>query len=103
TGLPVGTRDRIADFESQEFVKGVRNGHVLFDYHARHRELLEDLTPEDVVWTCGMLARLTDKQWSDAFRAGGYPDDLALRFIRKIKQKIQQGVALGAPGGDKHG
>jgi hypothetical protein len=94
TRWPVGTRNKIKDFESQAFVTGVENGHVKLDYHARHRDLLRPLTPSDVAWTCRQLAKLTDHQLSEAFRAGGYTEDLSKRFIAKIKQKIQQGLSL---------
>jgi hypothetical protein len=50
------------------------------------------------VIACRTLAQLTDRQLGDAFRAGGYSADLAARFIRKIKVKIAQGLALSAAG-----
>ena len=66
-----------------------------FDWHGRHGVLLEHITPEDVHWICERLQRLTDAQWQDAFRAGGYAPDMANRFIRRFKQKIQEGLAVG--------
>jgi len=30
-----------------------------------------------------------------AFRAGGYAPEMANRFIRRFKQKIEEGLALG--------
>ena len=57
--------------------------------------LFENITTADVRWICGLFSRLTDRQWRDAFRAAGYPEDLSERFIRKIKEKISQGAALG--------
>jgi len=98
TAWPVGTRNNIDDFESQEFVKSVENGHVVLDYHARHRELLKEITPDDVVWTCRLLSQLTDRQLHDAFRAGGYPRAISERYIRKIKQKIHEGLELEVRG-----
>ena len=68
TAWPVGNRNNIDDFESQRFVVGVQDGRVQFDYQARHRELLENITPADVVWICRMFNRITDAQWDDAFR-----------------------------------
>ena len=96
--VPVsGTRSDIDDFEQQGFIKGVdADGHVQFDDLGRfHRELFSDLTPADVRWTCERLNRLTDKQWSDAFRAAGYSEDVSRRFIRKIREKVAAGLALG--------
>jgi len=95
--VPVsGTRNDIEDFEQQGFIKGVNDkGFVEFDDLGRfHRELFGELTPADVRWTCERLERLTPKQWQDAFRAAGYKDDEAARFIRKIREKVAAGLAL---------
>jgi hypothetical protein len=42
------------------------------------------------------MQRLTDAQWHDAFRAGNYSDADAERFIRRLKQKIDDGLARRA-------
>lgn len=91
-----GTRNDVADFEQQGFIKGVDDeGHVRFDDLGRwHRELFSGLTPADVRWTCERLNRLTDQQWTDAFRAAGYDDATAARFIRRIREKVAAGLAL---------
>jgi hypothetical protein len=47
-----------------------------------------------VRWVSEQLKRLTDDQWRDAFRAGGYAQGLADRFIRRMKQKIDEGLSL---------
>ena len=59
-------------FEETPFIRGVENGTVRFDYRGRHKALFDDITPADVRWICERLAALTDEQWQDAFRAGGY-------------------------------
>lgn len=94
TKWPTGNRNNVEGFESQKLIDRVESGIVNFDYHARHRELFKDITPADVVWTCKLLARLTDNQWKDAFRAANYPEALTQRFIAKLKAKIQEGLAL---------
>ena len=73
--------------------------YVQFDWRGRHGVLLEHITPEDVEWICSRLQALTDAQWQDAFRAGGYAPELADRFISRFKQKIAEGLALSAGGG----
>ena len=94
-----GTRNDIEDFEQQGFIKGVdADGYDKFDDLGRfHRELFGKLTPGDVKWTCERLDRLTPQQWSDAFRAAGYEEAEAARFIRKIREKVAAGLALIAP------
>jgi hypothetical protein len=94
TGTLFPQRGDIEKFERQGFVLGVEGGRVRFDYSGRWKELFRDLTPADVKWTCQRLDRLTPRQWDDAFRAGGYAPELAARFIRRFRQKIDQGLAL---------
>ena len=96
TAWPVGNRNNIDDFESQRFVIGVENGRVQFDYQARHRELMEDITPADVVWICRILDKISDRQWDEAFRSAAFPKETGDRYIRKLKSKIQEGLALTA-------
>jgi hypothetical protein len=47
-----------------------------------------------VQWTAKLFARLSDRQWQDAFRAGGYSSEDAARYIAKFKEKIAAGLAL---------
>jgi hypothetical protein len=98
TAWPTGNRNNIADFESQRLVLGVEGGRVQFDYHARHKELLENITPADVVWICRMFSRITDAQWADLFRGAAVPEEVGVRYTRKIKSKIQEGLALQSQG-----
>ncbi len=98
TGWPVGNRNNIDDFEKQRLILGVQDGRVQFDYHARHKELLETITPADVVWVCRLLARITDRQWSDLFRGAHMAEDVGLRYTRHLKAKIGEGLALQSPG-----
>ena len=94
TGVIDAPRGDITAFEDTPFIKGVADGKVRFDYRGRHAVLVDHMTPADVRWICERLQRLTNRQWSDAFRAGGYAPELADRFIRRFKQKIQEGLAL---------
>jgi hypothetical protein len=94
TGRFNAPRGNIQVFEETPFIRGVENGRVRLEYSGRHRSLFDHITPADVRWICERLDALTDKQWDDAFRAGGYPKPVADRFIRRMKQKIAEGLAL---------
>ena len=54
------------------------------------------VTVADVVWICQRLGRLTDRQWRDAFRAGGFEPSVAGRYIARIKARVAEGLALDA-------
>jgi len=87
-------RGDIDTFERQGFINGVRNGVVEFDYHGGHDELFVRISPEDVVWASESLGQLSEQQWSDAFRAGGFEPAIANRFINRLRQKIAEGRRL---------
>jgi hypothetical protein len=89
-----GTPNDLERFERQGFVKGVKDGHVRFDYIRPHNELLAQITPSDVRWACERLGRLTAQQWSDAFRAAGYNDEQTTRYVRKLQAKVAEGMQL---------
>lgn len=84
-------------FEKTPYILGVTNGHVVFAYSGWYKNLVRDrVTPDDVVWASELLGRLSDQQFADAFRAGGYDSTVANRFIARLREKIEQGRALGA-------
>jgi hypothetical protein len=95
TGVLDAPRGDIKVFEETPFIKGMAGNYVRFDYRGRHGKLVDRLTPDDVRWICEKLQRLTDKQWNDAFRAGGYNPQIADRYIKRFKQKIAEGMAVG--------
>ena len=76
-------------FEEHGFITGVADGFVAFDYRGFHAELIErQITPADVQWAGELLGRITYPQWHDAFRAGGFDEDLARRFIARLQLKV---------------
>jgi hypothetical protein len=100
-GTALGETGRLAPqrgdpdiFKREPFITGVENGFVQFSYHGWHRELFARITREDVTWACELLAQLSSRQWSDAFRAGGYSPATADRFIGRLEQKIAEGRRL---------
>jgi hypothetical protein len=56
--------------------------------------VINTVTIADVRWACGLLNRLTDEQWHDAFRAGGYHPEQPT--TRSSRAKIAQGLQIAA-------
>ena len=94
TGKLFPRRNWLEGFEQQAFITRVSQTAVEFDYDGRHQELLAMIRPADVQWAARQMTRLTYEQWRDAFRAGNYAAPQADRYIRRIKEKIADGVAL---------
>jgi hypothetical protein len=87
-------RDDLEAFEATRFIKGVKNGTVELECGGMFTSLFTHVTVADVRWICELLSRLTDQQWADAFRAGGYAEPTAQRYIRRLKLRIAEGLAL---------
>ena len=96
TGKVYPRRNWLEGFERHGFITAIDGDTVQFDYVGRHQELLSMIHPPDVQWAAERMQRLTDAQWHDAFRAANYADADAERFTRKLKQKIDDGLALRA-------
>jgi hypothetical protein len=93
-GLPRASRADIEAFETSRLIASVSHGVVQFDLPAPHSPLADRLTPADIHWICTRLQGLTDRQWRDAFRAGGFQPAVSARLIRRMKAKVAEGLAL---------
>jgi hypothetical protein len=96
TGTFYPRRNWLDGFEKHGFITAINGDSVQFDYQGRHQELISMIHPADVRWAAERMATLTDTQWHDAFRAANYSQGDADRFIRKLKEKIDDGLALRA-------
>jgi len=90
TGRLVPLRGNPDIFEREPFILNVKDGFVRFNYHGWQQELFRRITPQDLAFAVDLLQPLTDRQWHDAFRAGGYPRPTAERFITRLRQRIDE-------------
>jgi hypothetical protein len=89
-----GTRDDVAGFATQGFIRGVEDGRVQFDWNGPHGDLFDHISAADVRWTCTLLGRLSRAQWHAAFEAAGYGDEEAARLQAALDRRIAAGKAL---------
>ena len=75
-------------------IRKVSGSRVQLDYRGLHGDILEGLTPADVIWACELVNRLSDAQLDDAFKAGGYDPEIRQRYIAKLRSKLREGLAL---------
>jgi hypothetical protein len=93
-----GTLGKPADFTQEGFIRDVKkDGRVDLYFHPvmLNRSVEDDITVEDVLWTCRRLDRLSDRQWRDAFRAAGYGDEETTAYVGHLQRKVREGLALG--------
>jgi hypothetical protein len=92
--LAQGSRNDLEGFERQGFIRRITPDRVEFEYRGTNQAIVDTLTPADVAWTCALLSRLSDAQWNDAFRAGGYPPEQGGRYVAKLKSKVAEGLRM---------
>jgi hypothetical protein len=96
TGRIATRRNNLEEFERHSWIQKISGDYVVFKYGGWQPELVRHITVEDLRWACDLMGRLSDRQWRDAFRAGGYSSDLALRFIRKLRMNLDEGRQIAS-------
>ncbi|HKY04234.1 MAG TPA: hypothetical protein VJQ56_05065, partial [Blastocatellia bacterium] len=92
------TRNKPEDYVKSEFVTGVKGNFVEFDYNGKRKDLFRNITVEQVKWVADLLARLSDQQITDAFRAGNYSTEEVQLLSDAFRARVKQIAALSAGG-----
>jgi hypothetical protein len=87
---PAGSKGKPKGYARQEFIKGVENGIVVFNYKGKLHEALEGISADDARWMGHQLSRLSQKQLTDALRAGGFSDSEIGTYLEAITDRIDQ-------------
>jgi hypothetical protein len=110
------TKNNLSDFLSTQFVRGVEDGAVEFDYDTRpsglgHLSVVHPLYYRSQVkkekamrgipvaharWIGSLLARLSDEQLRDAFRAANYSDGTRESYVAAFRERINQLTRLSS-------
>ena len=59
-----------------------------FNYGGKSKSLFENITVKDAKWIGGLLARLSDEQIKDAFRAANYSPEEVQAMSLALKNRI---------------
>lgn len=87
---PGGSKGDPVAFANQIFIDGVKNGQVVFHYKGKDPKVLEGVTVENARWMGNLLGRLSDKQLTDAFRAGGFTESEITTYVKATRDRINQ-------------
>ena len=110
------TKNNLSDFLSTEFVRGVKNGVVEFDYDTRptglghlavvhpvyyrsqvkKEEAMRGIPVAHARWIGSLLARLSDEQLRDAFRAANYSEGTRESYVTSLRDRIDQLTRLSS-------
>jgi hypothetical protein len=79
------------DYVKNGFIAGVKNGEVDFRITRRlANQILDGVKVEHARWMGNLLGRLSDKQLTDAFRAGGFSESEVAIYVKEIRERIRK-------------
>jgi hypothetical protein len=77
--------------QSDDFIKGVKNGTVEFGYSGQHTESIKDNIPvEHVRWIASVVGQLTDRQIEAALKASGATSSEAQTFGAAMRIRLNK-------------
>ncbi len=95
TGGPMShSRNEPEKYVKTKFVEGADKGRVRFAFSGKQSDLLGQVTIEDAKWIGNLLAKLSDQQIQDAFRAANFQPDEIQMLTQTVKERINQLVNL---------
>ena len=78
-------------FARDKFIDEIKSdGRVDFHFSGKKRDIFNDITVEQAQWIGSVLARLSDRQIGDAFRAANYTPSEVRLFTRAVRSRIDQ-------------
>ena len=105
------SKNSLEDFRSSKFILGVEGGLVKFDYSTTPKKMgmfasvfnpsykksqeqkervMKNITVQNARWIGSLLAKLSDEQLRDAFRAANYDQATMEGFVTELRKRINQ-------------
>ncbi|MCA1615670.1 MAG: hypothetical protein LC800_16530 [Acidobacteria bacterium] len=82
-------------FAEDKFIDKVRSdGTIDFNFAGKQRGMFNDITVEQARWIGSLLARLSDRQIGDAFRAANYKPSEVRMLTNAVRYRIDQLIRL---------
>ena len=103
-GTALGSTGRVAAlkgdaeaFRRRPLLRGFDGDFAVFNYRGRHQALVtRRISRQDLGWAGDLLGRLSDHQWDEAFRAGGYGHADGRAFIDTLLARIGEAQAAAS-------
>jgi len=95
TDVSAGSKGVPKDYARQRFIDGIKRGFVDFHYKGKNPSALKGVRVESARWMGELLGKLSDRQLSDAFRAGGYNAAEVAAYVQALRNRINQLRSLG--------
>jgi hypothetical protein len=84
------SRNKPEDYASSKFIDKVEGGLVDFHFTGKNSGIFDRITVEDARWVGELLARLSDRQLADAFRAANYTPEETRTLADAVRARINE-------------
>lgn len=88
------SRNNPEDYADSKFIDGVKDGYVNVHYVGINANIMDKISIEDARWIGEQLARLSDEQIADAFRAADYTPEETSLLASTVRARINELVNL---------
>jgi hypothetical protein len=84
------SRNNPEDFSRDPFLEDVKHGQVFLFYKGKRQDLFDDIRVGEARWIASLLAKLSDRQIGDAFRAGNYTPSEVRVLTEAVRARINE-------------
>lgn len=84
------SRNKPSDYVKADFIEKVNGELIDFHYSGKNKKLFENINVNNARWLSILLARLTDEQIKDAFRAANYSADEVNTLAAAFRDRIHE-------------
>lgn len=88
------SRNNPKDYVESNFIDKVEDGYVNFSFSGVNSGMLDHVKIEDARWIGELLARLSDQQLADAFRAANYTPEETQMLTDAVRRRVGDLVNL---------
>jgi len=94
-GVISRSRNKPSDYVKANFIEKLNGNVIDFNYGGKNKKLFENITVNDARWLSGFLARLSDDQIKDAFRAANYSAADVNTLSAAFRERINTLASVG--------
>ena len=88
------SRNNPKNYAKSDFLEKVKGNRVVLHFGGKNRGLMKDISVDDAIWMGSWLARLSDRQVKDAFRAANYTPDQVDILARTVRVRTNELLSL---------
>lgn len=89
-GFFARSRNKSEDFVKATFIENVKGNMIDFNYGGKNQKLFSNISVADAKWIGRYLARLSDEQIKDAFRAANYSPQEVDALSAAVRRRIEE-------------